>query len=137
TPGSKFVTVGACIANDAHGNNHHRAGTFGRHVRSLELLRSDGTVVRCSPTENADMFSSTIGGLGLTGLNQAGEPEAADGGGEHVRIFGWRAADDCAVRSEQLERAHVASERSRAMVVVAVRVVRDAGADGHELRSGR
>jgi FAD/FMN-containing dehydrogenase len=68
TPGTKFVTVGGCIANDVHGKNHHRAGTFGRHVRSLQLRRSDGTLLRCSPDENAEMFSATIGGLGLTGL---------------------------------------------------------------------
>jgi FAD/FMN-containing dehydrogenase len=68
TPGTKFVTVGGCIANDVHGKNHHRAGTFGRHVRSLELLRSDGSLLHCSPAENPQLFSATIGGLGLTGL---------------------------------------------------------------------
>jgi len=66
TPGTKFVTVGGCIANDVHGKNHHRAGTFGRHVRSLELLRSDGSLLRCAPDD--DLFRATIGGLGLTGL---------------------------------------------------------------------
>ena len=68
TPGTKFVTVGGAIANDVHGKNHHRAGTFGRHVRRFELLRSDGQRLLCSPTENAEWYRATIGGLGLTGL---------------------------------------------------------------------
>ncbi|MGK2858070.1 MAG: FAD-binding oxidoreductase [Thermoanaerobaculia bacterium] len=67
-PGTKDVTVGGAIANDVHGKNHHRAGTFGRFVRSFELLRSDGTMLTCSPAQNAELFSATIGGLGLTGL---------------------------------------------------------------------
>ena len=68
TPGTKFITLGGAIANDVHGKNHHHAGTFGRHVQKFELLRSDGTRRICSPTENADWFAATIGGLGLTGL---------------------------------------------------------------------
>ncbi|MEO8410895.1 MAG: FAD-binding oxidoreductase, partial [Propionivibrio sp.] len=68
TPGTRFVTVGGAVANDVHSKNHHRAGTFGCHVRGFELLRSDGSRRRCSPDENADWFAATIGGLGLTGL---------------------------------------------------------------------
>ena len=67
-PGTKFVTVGGAIANDIHGKNHHSAGTFGCHVRCLELLRSDGQRIVCSPAENTKWFQATIGGLGLTGL---------------------------------------------------------------------
>ena len=67
-PGTSAVTVGGAIANDVHGKNHHRAGTFGRHVREFELLRSDGQRLTCSPQTNADWFGATIGGLGLTGL---------------------------------------------------------------------
>jgi FAD/FMN-containing dehydrogenase len=67
-PGTKFVTIGGAIANDIHGKNHHSAGTFGCHVRCLELIRSDGQRLRCSPSENPDWFEATIGGLGLTGL---------------------------------------------------------------------
>lgn len=68
TPGTQFVTVGGAIANDVHGKNHHSAGTFGHHIRALELLRSDGVVLHCAPDENADWLRATIGGLGLTGL---------------------------------------------------------------------
>lgn len=68
TPGTKFVTVGGAIANDVHGKSHHSAGCFGSHVVSLQLLRSDGSTLRLSPREHADLFAATIGGLGLTGL---------------------------------------------------------------------
>jgi FAD/FMN-containing dehydrogenase len=68
TPGTRFVTIGGAIANDVHGKNHHRAGTMGHHVRELELLRSDGSRLRCTQGEHADFFAATIGGLGLTGL---------------------------------------------------------------------
>ena len=67
-PGTQFVTVGGAIANDVHGKNHHTAGTFGRHVRCFELLRSDGQRLLCSPDANAELFRATIGGLGLTGV---------------------------------------------------------------------
>ena len=68
TPGTKFVTIGGCIANDVHGKNHHRNGTFGEHVLRFELLRSDGSSRVCSRTENPEWFAATVGGLGLTGL---------------------------------------------------------------------
>ncbi len=67
-PGTKHVTVGGAIANDVHGKNHHRAGTFGCHVEEIELLRSTGERVVCSPRERPELFAATVGGLGLTGL---------------------------------------------------------------------
>lgn len=68
TPGTQFVTLGGAIANDVHGKNHHRAGSFGCHVESLELIRTDGAVHVCSADRNAPLYRATIGGLGLTGL---------------------------------------------------------------------
>ncbi len=68
TPGTKYVTVGGAIANDIHGKNHHVAGTFGLHTPCFELIRSDGTQLVCSPTENPDVYAATIGGMGLTGF---------------------------------------------------------------------
>lgn len=68
TPGTRFVTLGGAIANDVHGKNHHRAGTFGDHVIRFELRRSDGSRLLCSAEENPGWFRATVGGLGLTGL---------------------------------------------------------------------
>jgi FAD/FMN-containing dehydrogenase len=68
TPGTRFVTVGGAIANDVHGKNHHRAGTFGGHVRQIGLHRSNDGLVRCNAEINSDMLRATIGGLGLTGV---------------------------------------------------------------------
>lgn len=68
TPGTKFVSLGGCVAADVHGKNHHRAGTFGAHVAELELVLADGSRQRCSPEKNAELFWATIGGMGLTGI---------------------------------------------------------------------
>ena len=68
TPGTKYATIGGAIANDVHGKNHHRRGTFGLHVDRFCLLRSDRGALECSPHEHADLFAATIGGLGLTGI---------------------------------------------------------------------
>ena len=68
TPGTQLITVGGAIANDVHGKAHHQDGTFGRHVRCFELLRSDGSRLLCSPSENPEWHKATIGGLGLTGV---------------------------------------------------------------------
>ncbi|MBX3569154.1 MAG: FAD-binding oxidoreductase [Rhizobiaceae bacterium] len=67
-PGTKFVTLGGAIANDVHGKNHHRRGTFGCHVEAIELLRSDGKTYTCTRSSNARLLTATIGGMGLTGL---------------------------------------------------------------------
>lgn len=68
TPGTRHVTLGGAIANDVHGKNHHRRGSFGAHVRAFELVRSDGSRQLCSREEKSSLFRATIGGMGLTGL---------------------------------------------------------------------
>ncbi len=67
TPGTQRVTLGGAVANDVHGKNHWTAGSFGHHVKSIELLRSNGKSLTCTDSENADWLYHTIGGLGLTG----------------------------------------------------------------------
>ena len=68
TPGTKFVTVGGCIANDVHGKAHHAQGTFSTCVDSLTVLLASGEIVKASRAENADLFWATFGGMGLLGV---------------------------------------------------------------------
>ena len=68
TPGTSYVTLGGAIASDVHGKNHHIAGTFGQHVKSLSMLLGTGEVVTTSPQHHADLFHATCGGMGLTGI---------------------------------------------------------------------
>ena len=67
-PGTKYVSIGGCVAADIHGKNHHRDGTFGAHVSEFELVLADHSRLRCSPELNSDLYWATIGGMGLTGL---------------------------------------------------------------------
>ena len=68
TPGTRFVTLGGAVAADVHGKNHHREGSFCRHVQRLEVMLADGIVLVCSRTQNPDLFAATCGGMGLTGV---------------------------------------------------------------------
>ncbi len=68
TPGTKFVTIGGMIAADVHGKNHHKHGSFGAFVDWIDVMGSDGKVLRCSPEADHELFEWTIGGMGLTGI---------------------------------------------------------------------
>lgn len=68
TPGTKFVTVGGCIANDVHGKAHHVDGCFSSCVESFRMLLASGEVVDCSRETHPRLFWGTFGGMGLLGV---------------------------------------------------------------------
>ncbi len=108
TPGTKFITVGGAIANDIHGKNHHRAGTFGRHIKRFELLRSNNERFICSADQHTDLFRATIGGLGLTGLVTWAEfsLKKIDGPLIDMESIRFEHLDEFFVLSEQSDASH-------------------------------
>ena len=68
TPGTKYVTIAGCIANDIHGKAHHAQGSFCTCVDAMQILLPDGSVVTASREENSELFWGTFGGMGLLGV---------------------------------------------------------------------
>jgi decaprenylphospho-beta-D-ribofuranose 2-oxidase len=98
-PGTRYVTVGGAIACDIHGKNHHRDGSFGRHVLGFRLITASGEAVGCGPDRDPDLFRATVGGMGLTGLIAEATIRLRRVPGPHISVDYDRAPDlDTALR---------------------------------------
>lgn len=60
-------SVGGTMSVNAHGWQTGRP-PFASSVRAFRLLLPSGDVVRCSPTDNAELFRLALGGYGLFGI---------------------------------------------------------------------
>ena len=68
TPGTKFATLGGCIASDVHGKEHHLEGCFSENLVKLKLLINKEEVIELNKSSHPDLFQATCGGMGLTGF---------------------------------------------------------------------
>jgi decaprenylphospho-beta-D-ribofuranose 2-oxidase len=93
SPGTRQVTIGGAIAADVHGKNHHVAGSFGQHVRWLDLLLADGAERRVTPAAEPDLFWATAGGMGLTGVILRAEIQLKRVETARIRVDTVRTAD--------------------------------------------
>ena len=60
-------SVGGSISVNCHGWQYGRP-PIASTVESFRLMKADGTIVRCSRDENAELFSLVLGGYGLLGI---------------------------------------------------------------------
>jgi FAD/FMN-containing dehydrogenase len=72
-----IFSVGGSISVNAHGMDHH-AGAIAGTIRSMRIMLADGSVVSCSPSENADLFRHVAGGYGLFGVILTATLEISD-----------------------------------------------------------
>ena len=111
SPGTGFATIGGAIANDVHGKNHDRVGSFGDHVDSIDLLLADGSVRCISRSSDPELFAATVGGGGLTGIILAATVRLVRIPGDSVRMREQRVGDlDAFYRA--LEDVHLSQEFS-------------------------
>jgi len=60
-------TVSGAVSTGTHGTGRD-SGSLAAQVRALELVLADGSVLRCSREENADVFAAARTGLGALGV---------------------------------------------------------------------
>jgi decaprenylphospho-beta-D-ribofuranose 2-oxidase len=67
-PGYPLITVGGCIAADAHGKNPARDGTFCDWVEAMTLFHPRRGFQSITRTSHPELFGTTCGGFGMTGV---------------------------------------------------------------------
>ena len=65
--GTMYTSVGGCAAMNIHGKNNWRAGNFAEHILEFTAVLPAGNIVRCSRTENSDLFHAIPGSFGMLG----------------------------------------------------------------------
>ena len=58
------VTIGGALSTAGFGAASHRYGTLSAQVEELEVVTGEGHLVRCSPSENEDLFQCSRCGFG-------------------------------------------------------------------------
>src|SRR5690606_19301404 len=58
------VTIGGTLSMAGIGVASYRYGSQGDNVIDMDVVTGNGDMVRCSPTENSELFWATIAGLG-------------------------------------------------------------------------
>ncbi|MGB5275980.1 MAG: FAD-binding oxidoreductase [Gammaproteobacteria bacterium] len=67
-PSEPTITIAGAAAANVNGKDGWRVGNFGDQIIRFKLMTASGNIISASRTENADVFYSAIGGMGLLGV---------------------------------------------------------------------
>jgi FAD/FMN-containing dehydrogenase len=76
-PSIDILSVGGTLSSNAHGVDF-RTGSLASTVRSLRIMRADGTVQTVDRQHNPQLFRAAIGGYGLFGVILEAELDVVD-----------------------------------------------------------
>ena len=68
TPGTKYATLGGCIASDVHGKEHHKEGCFSESLIDVQIITNHKKTINFNKNNFPELFKATCGGMGLTGF---------------------------------------------------------------------
>jgi decaprenylphospho-beta-D-ribofuranose 2-oxidase len=67
-PSTADATIGGCVALNVTGRNAWNYGSFGEHVRSLDVLLTTGEVLTLTAEHSPQLFRAVVGSAGLLGI---------------------------------------------------------------------
>ena len=67
-PGKRNVTIAGAVASDVHGKDNLWGGSFIKNIDQITLKTSSEKIIKASRERNSEIFYSTVGGYGLTGI---------------------------------------------------------------------
>lgn len=62
------LSVGGTLSVGGFGSSSHRHGAVVSNVAQLSVVDGEGTLVRCGPTQQRELFDAVLGGLGRCGV---------------------------------------------------------------------
>lgn len=65
--GTRYTTLGGCVAANVHGKNNYKYGPWGDHVVRFTFVTPDGAVRVVDRASDPELFHHAIGGFGLLG----------------------------------------------------------------------
>ncbi|HET6874322.1 MAG TPA: FAD-binding oxidoreductase [Acidimicrobiales bacterium] len=107
SPGTRQVTVGGAIGSDIHGKGHHRDGTFGSHVRSMQIVSPGLGPMTLTRDATPSEFWATTGGMGLTGVVHEATIDLLRIETAAIKVDGWRTDDLDQTMALMAERDHL------------------------------